>query len=171
MFDPMEELRPPTRLMLTPGPSCISARVNRALAAPLVGHVDPWFTEFMGGVQELLRRVFQTKNHMTFPISASGSGGIETAVLNVLEPGDEAIVCVNGAFSERMAEIAERTGAKIHRVTAPAGRPVDPEDVRRAGEGRKRKFVGFSHDETSNAVFTSFDSLPKVAYQLGGFVV
>src|SRR6266852_1943617 len=113
MMNPMEELRPPTRLMLTPGPSCISPRVYRAMAAPLVGHVDPWFTEFMGGVQELLRRVFQTKNHMTFPISASGSGGIETAVLNLLEPGDEAIGCVNVAFSGCMAEIAERTGARI----------------------------------------------------------
>jgi len=108
MMNPMEELRPPTRLMLTPGPSCVSPRVYRALGAPLVGHVDPWFTEFMGGVQDLLRRVFQTQNHTTFPISASGSGGIETAVVNALEPGDEAIVCVNGVFSGRMAEIAEQ---------------------------------------------------------------
>ena len=88
MMNPMDELKPPTRLMLTPGPSCISPRVSRALSAPLVGHVDPWFTEFMGGVQELMRRVFKTQNHITFPISASGTGGIETAVVNVLEPGD-----------------------------------------------------------------------------------
>src|ERR1700687_6357633 len=119
MSDPMDELRPPIRLMLTPGPSCISPRVSRALAAPLVGHVDPWFTEFVGGVQELLRRVFQTQNNITFPISASGTGGIETAVVNVLEPGDEAIVCVNGIFSARMAEIADRTGVKVHRVSVP----------------------------------------------------
>ncbi len=79
MSNPMDELLPPTRLMLTPGPSCVSPRVYRALASPIVGHVDPWFTEFMSGVQELLRRVFQTANHVTFPISASGSGGIETA--------------------------------------------------------------------------------------------
>jgi len=113
MSDPMEELRPPTRLMLTPGPSCLSPRVYRAMAAPLVGHVDPWFTEFMSGVQELLRRVFQTANHTTFPISASGSAGIETAVINALEPGDEAVVCVNGVFSERMAEVVERTGQRF----------------------------------------------------------
>jgi alanine-glyoxylate transaminase/serine-glyoxylate transaminase/serine-pyruvate transaminase len=171
MFDPMAELRPPTRLMLTPGPSCISPRVNRALAQPLVGHVDPWFTEFMGGVQELLRRVFQTKNHMTFPISASGSGGIETAVLNVLEAGDEAIVCVNGSFSERMAEIAERTGAKIHRVSAPAGQPVDPDDVRRAGQGRKIKFVGLAQGETSTGVLTKIAPFRKVADELGALLV
>jgi alanine-glyoxylate transaminase/serine-glyoxylate transaminase/serine-pyruvate transaminase len=171
MFDPMEELRPPTRLMLTPGPSCISPRVIRAMAAPLVGHVDPWFTEFMGGVQELLRRVFQTENHTTFPISASGSAGIETAVVNALEPGDEAIVCVNGVFSERMAEIAELTGAKIHRVLAPAGRPVDPEDVRRAGRGRKIKFVGLAHGETSTGVLTRIAPFRKVADELGALLI
>lgn len=171
MMNPMEELRPPTRLMLTPGPSCVSPRVYRALAMPIVGHVDPWFTEFMGGVQELMRRIFQTQNHITFPISASGSGGIETAVVNVLEPGDEAIVCVNGIFSGRMAEIADRTGAKIHRVSAPLGRTVDPDDVRRAGQGRKIKFVGLAHGETSTGVVTKIDPFRKVADELGALLV
>jgi len=171
MMNPMDELRPPTRLMLTPGPSCISPRVYRALASPLVGHVDPWFTEFMGGVQELLRRVFQTQNHLTYPISASGSGGIETAVVNVLEPGDEAIVAVNGIFSSRMAEIAERTGAKIHRVSAPYGRAVDPEDVRRAGLGRKIKFVGLAHGETSTGVATRIEPFRQVADELGALLI
>jgi alanine-glyoxylate transaminase/serine-glyoxylate transaminase/serine-pyruvate transaminase len=171
MSDPMEELRPPTRLMLTPGPSCLHPRVYRAMTASLVGHIDPWFTEFMSGVQELLRRVFQTGNHMTFPISASGSAGIETAVINVLEPGDEAIVCVNGLFSGRMAEVAERTGAKIHRVSAPWGRPVDPEDVRRAGQGRKIKFVGLAHGETSTGVLTNIAPFRKVADELGALLI
>src|SRR6266849_5425245 len=171
MRNPMEELRPPTRLMLTPGPSCISPRVYRAMAAPLVGHVDPWFTEFMGGVQELLRRVFRTQNNITFPISASGTGGIETAMVNALEAGDEAIICVNGVFSARMAEIAERTGAKIHRVPAPAGRTVDPEDVRRAGQGRKIKFVGLAHGETSTGVVTKLEPFRKVADELGALLV
>jgi alanine-glyoxylate transaminase/serine-glyoxylate transaminase/serine-pyruvate transaminase len=171
MMNPMDELRPPTRLLLTPGPSCMSPRVYRALAAPLVGHVDPWFTEFMGGVQDLLRRVFQTKNHITFPLSASGSGGIETAVQNVLEPGDEAIVCVNGAFSARMAEIADRTGAIIHRVSAPFGRTVDPQDVRRAGQGRKIKFVGLAHGETSTGVLSKLEPFRQVADELGALLV
>src|SRR5258708_39810067 len=103
MINPMDELRPPTRLMLTPGPSCMSPRVYRALAAPLVGHVDPWFTVFMGGVQDLLRRVFQTKNHITFPLSASGTGGVKTALQNGLEPGDEEIFCVVRTFCARTA--------------------------------------------------------------------
>ena len=171
MFNPMDDLHPPTRLMLTPGPSCLSPRVYGALATPLVGHVDPWFTDFMGGVQELLRRVFQTRNLMTFPISASGSGGIETAVINVLEPGDEAIVCVNGVFSGRMADIAERTGAKVHRVSAPFGRTVDPQDVRRAGQGKKIKFVGLAHGETSTGVITKIDPLRQVADELGALLI
>jgi alanine-glyoxylate transaminase/serine-glyoxylate transaminase/serine-pyruvate transaminase len=145
--------------------------VYRALATPLVGHVDPWFTEFMGGVQELLRRVFQTQNSLTYPVSASGSGGIETAVVNVLEPGDEAIVAVNGIFSARMADIAERTGAKIHRVSAPYGRAVDPEDVRRAGQGRKVKFVGLAQGETSTGVVTKIEPFRQVADDLGALLI
>jgi alanine-glyoxylate transaminase / serine-glyoxylate transaminase / serine-pyruvate transaminase len=171
MFNPMDNLHPPIRLMLTPGPSCLHPRVYGALATPLVGHVDPWFTEFMGGVQELLRRVFQTRNHLTFPISASGSGGIETAVINVLEPGDEAIVCVNGVFSARMADMADRTGAKVHRVSAPFGRTVDPQDVRRAGQGKKIKFVGLAHGETSTGVVTRIDPFRQVADELGALLI
>jgi alanine-glyoxylate transaminase / serine-glyoxylate transaminase / serine-pyruvate transaminase len=171
MSDLMDRLNPPTRLMLTPGPCCLDPRVYRALAAPLVGHVDPWFTEFMGSVQELLRRVFQTENQITFPISATGSGGIEAAMVNVVEPGDEAIVCVNGTFSERMADTAERLGARILRVPGQLGRPVDPEDVRRSGKGRKIKFVGLTHGETSTGVVTNIDPFRKVADELGALLI
>ena len=128
MTQPIGELNPPVRLMLTPGPSSIDPRVYRAMATPLVGHLDPWFNEVLvPDVQELLRSVYQTQNRITFPISASGSGGIEASVLNVLEEGDDAIVCVNGWFSQRMAEIADRTGAKVIRVECPYGRTVDLE--------------------------------------------
>ncbi len=171
MSDHIGELLPPPRLMLTPGPSCMDPRVYRALATPLVGHLDPWFTAMMDDVQVLLRRVFRTENRLTFPISASGSGGIEAAVVNPLEEGDEAIVCVNGWFSERMAIIAERTPAKVHRLEAPYGRPVDPEDVRRLGKGKKIKFVGLAHGETSTAVVQRLDDFRKVADELGALLV
>src|ERR1700748_240961 len=113
MSEQVGALLVPARLLMTPGPASVDPRVYRAMSMPLVGHMDPWFTEMIGEVQTLLRRAFQCNNRVTFPISASGSGGIEAAVFNPLEPGDEAIVCVNGAFSERMAVIAERTAAKI----------------------------------------------------------
>jgi alanine-glyoxylate transaminase / serine-glyoxylate transaminase / serine-pyruvate transaminase len=171
MSELIGELNPPTRLMLTPGPSSVDPRVYRAMATPLVGHLDPWFLDMMGDVQVLLRRIFQTQNRITYPISASGSGGIEAAVFNVLEEGDECIVCSNGMFSERMAVIAERTPAKVTRVTAPLGRPVDPEEIRRAGKGRKIKFVGLTHGETSTGVVSHLDDYRKVADELGALLV
>jgi alanine-glyoxylate transaminase / serine-glyoxylate transaminase / serine-pyruvate transaminase len=171
MTDQIGELLPPTRLMLTPGPSCVDPRVYRAMATPIVGHLDPWFMEMMGDVQVLLRRVFRTENRVTFPISASGSGGIEAAVLNPLEEGDEAIVCVNGTFSERMALIAERTPARVTRVEAPYGRAVDPDEVHRAGKGKKIKFVGLTHGETSTSVAHRLEDFRKVADELGALLV
>jgi alanine-glyoxylate transaminase / serine-glyoxylate transaminase / serine-pyruvate transaminase len=165
------EILPPYRLMMTPGPSCVDPRVYRAMAAPIVGHMDPWFTQMMGDVQELLRRVFQTQNRITFPISASGSGGIEAAVMNLLDAGDECIVCINGAFSERMAIIAERIPAKVIRVEAPYGRTVDPQDVLRAGKGRKIKFVGLAHGETSSGIVQRIEDYRKVADELGALLV
>jgi alanine-glyoxylate transaminase / serine-glyoxylate transaminase / serine-pyruvate transaminase len=172
MTDHFGELLPPTRLMLTPGPSNMDPRVYRALATPIVGHMDPWFTEMMGDVQVMLRRVFQTPNRITYPISASGSGGIEASVMNLLEPGDECIVCSNGWFSERMAVIADRApGAKTIRVTVPYGRKVDPDDVRRAGKGKKIKFVGLAHGETSSGVIQNLDDFRKVADELGALLV
>jgi alanine-glyoxylate transaminase/serine-glyoxylate transaminase/serine-pyruvate transaminase len=171
MNEEIGELLPPVRLMLTPGPSCMDPRVYRALATPIVGHVDPWFTKMMGDVQIMLRRVFQTDNRITFPISASGSGGIEAAVLNSIEEGDECIVCVNGAFSERMAVVAERGGAKVIRVEVPYGRTVDPQDVVRAGKGKSIKFVGLTHGETSSGVVNRIEDYRKAADELGAWLV
>jgi len=171
MSTALGELLPPTRLMMTPGPSSVDPRIYRALATPLVGHLDPWFNNMISDVQALLRQVFQTQNKTTFPISASGSGGIEASVVNPLEAGDEAIVCVNGTFSGRMFEIAERTGAKIHKVEAPYGKPVDPEDVRRAGQGKKIKIIGLAHGETSTGVLSNLDHFRKVADDLGAMLV
>lgn len=171
MTQPVGELNPPARLMLTPGPSSIDPRVYRALAAPLVGHLDPWFKTCMDETQILLRQVFQTENRLTMPISASGSGGIEASVLNALEEGDEAIVAVNGVFSERMYEIASRATAKVTKVEAPYGLPVDAEDVLKAGKGKKIKMIGLAHGETSSGVVTKLDAFRKVADELGALLV
>ncbi|PYT79248.1 MAG: alanine--glyoxylate aminotransferase [Acidobacteria bacterium] len=171
MTQQIGELNPPLRLMLTPGPSSMDPRVYRALATPLVGHLDPWFRGSMDETQILLRQIFQTESRITLPLSASGSGGIEAAVVNVLEEGDEAIVAVNGVFSERMYEIGSRASSKVTRVEAPYGKPVDPEDVRRAGKGRKIKMVGLAHGETSTGVLTKIDGFRKVADELGALLV
>ncbi|HXR32177.1 MAG TPA: alanine--glyoxylate aminotransferase family protein [Verrucomicrobiae bacterium] len=171
MSNPIGELRPPARLMMTPGPSSMDARVYRALATPLVGHLDPWFRGCMDETQVLLRQIFQTENRITFPLSASGSGGIEAAVLNSLEPGDEAICCVNGLFSQRMHVIAQHTPATLHLVEAPYGKPVDPEDVRKVAKGRKIKMIGLAQGETSSGVVTNIDPFRQVADECGALLV
>jgi len=171
MTQQIGELNPPVRLMLTPGPSSVDPRVYRAMATPLVGHMDPWFRGCMDETQVLLRQIFQTENRIALPLSASGSGGIEASVLNALEEGDEAIVAVNGVFSERMYEIATRASSKVTKVEAPYGKPVDPEDVRRAGKGKKIRMIGLAQGETSTGVLTKIDAFRKVADELGALLV
>jgi alanine-glyoxylate transaminase/serine-glyoxylate transaminase/serine-pyruvate transaminase len=171
MTQQIGELNPPTRLMLTPGPSSVDPRVYRALATPLAGHLDPWFKVCMDETQILLRQIFQTENRLTMPLSASGSGGIEASVLNTLEQGDEAIVAVNGLFSDRMYEIALRASEKVIKVEAPYGKTVDPEDVRRAGKGKKIKIIGLAQGETSSGVLTQLAEFRKVADELGALLV
>jgi len=171
MKEQVGELNPPYRLMLTPGPSSVDPRVYRALAAPLVGHLDPWFKVCMDETQVLMRQIFQTENRLTMPLSASGSGGIEASVLNTLEEGDEAIVAVNGTFSDRMYEIASRATSRVTKVEAPYGLPVDADDVRKAGKGRKIKMIGLAHGETSSGVVTKLDAYRKVADEFGALLV
>src|ERR1700752_3173137 len=171
MTKPIGELNPPNRLRMTPGPCSIDPRVYRALASPIAGHLDPWFRECMDETQILLRQVFQTENRVTFPLSASGSGGIEASVLNSLEPGDEAICCVNGLFSQRMHVIAQHTPATIPLVDVPYGKPIDAEDVRKAAKGRKIKMIGFAQGETSSGVLTQVDPIRKVADEFGALLV
>jgi alanine-glyoxylate transaminase/serine-glyoxylate transaminase/serine-pyruvate transaminase len=118
-----------------------------------------------------MRQVFQTENRVTFPLSASGSGGIEASVLNSLEPGDEAICCVNGMFSQRMHVIAQHTPATLHLVEAPLGKPVNPEDVRKVAKGRKIKMIGLAHGETSTGVVTDIDPFRNIADECGALLI
>ena len=171
MAQTVGELNPPVRLMLTPGPSSMDPRVYRAMSTPLVGHMDPWFKGCMDDTQVLLRQIFQTENRITMPLSASGSGGIEASLVNTLEDGDEAIICVNGWFSDRMAEIAGRTSAKVTRVEAPYGTTVDPEEVRKTGKGRKIKIIGLAQGETSSGVLTQLAGFRQVADELGALLI
>lgn len=171
MTNAIGELNPPTRLMMTPGPCSIDPRVYRALSMPIVGHLDPWFRGCMEETQVLMRKLFQTENRITFPLSASGSGGIEASVFNSLEPGDEAICCVNGMFSERSYVIAQHTETTAHLVEAPLGKPVDPEHVRKIAKGRKIKMISLAQGETSTGVVTDIDPFRKIADECGALLV
>src|SRR5215203_4613108 len=107
------QLNPSPRLLLGPGPSDAHPRVLAAMTTPLLGHLDPQFLEIMTETQAMLRAVYQTANPLTFPISATGTAGMETCLVNLLEPGDKAVVGAIGFFGQRMIEIARRTGADV----------------------------------------------------------
>src|SRR5258706_8620021 len=115
------QLSPSPRILMGPGPSDVHPRVLAAMATPLVGHLDPEFIRIMNETQQMLRYVFQTQNKLTLPVSGTGSAGMETCVLNLIEPGDTMLVCVNGVFSTPTVDIAQRAGAKVEKIDRPSG--------------------------------------------------
>src|SRR5487761_573335 len=139
---------PPIRLLLGPGPSEIHPRVLAAMAEPTVGHLDPYYLALMNDMQQLLRGVFRTENKMTLAVSGTGSAGMECCVVNLIEPGDPMVVCVNGVFGGRMADVAERAGAKVTRVERPWGEVFEPAHLKDALRA-KPKVVGIVMAETS----------------------
>src|SRR6516225_1732799 len=146
-------LSPPTRILLGPGPSDVHPRVLAALAAPTIGHLDPYYLELMNGMQQMLRGLLQTKNEMTLAISGTGSAGMEAAVVNLIEPGDSMLVCVNGVFGGRMADVAARAGARVSRIDRPWGEVFSPDEVRRAIAAHKPQVVGIVMAETSTGAW------------------
>jgi alanine-glyoxylate transaminase/serine-glyoxylate transaminase/serine-pyruvate transaminase len=150
-----------------PGPSDVSARVLQAMAAPCIGHLDPYFLAAMDETQRLLRYLFQTEHPFTIPVSGTGSAGMETCFVNLVEPGDEVVVCVNGVFGTRMSDIVGRIGGRLIRVDAPWGRAIDPETVRKAVQGRSPKVLAVVHAETSTGVRQPLEHLAGIARQAG----
>src|SRR5215475_12911488 len=158
-----EPLQPPQRLLLGPGPSTVSPRVLRAMSIPLVGHLDPAFLRIMDDTKRLLQFVFQTTNELTIPISGTGSAGMEACLVNLLEPGDTAIVCINGVFGTRMADIVERCGATPVRVEAPWGRIIEPEAIGQALRATPQaKLVAVVHAETSTGAWQPLEEIGRM---------
>ena len=168
-IDPQQfkEIDPGKRILMGPGPSNVPPRVLQAMSAPCIGHLDPEFLGFMNEAQQLLRYVFQTKNPFSIPVSGTGSAGMETCLVNFIEPGDTVLVCVNGVFGMRMSDLALRLGAELIQVNAEWGRAVDPEDVRRAAAGRDLKILAVVHAETSTGACTPLDDLADIAHEAG----
>ncbi len=110
------ELNPADRILMGPGPSNVHHRVYKALATPIIGHLDPDFMVIMDEICEMLRAVFQTKNRLTIPISGTGSAGMETSFVNAVEHGDKVVIGINGVFGERMFDVASRCGAEVIRI-------------------------------------------------------
>ena len=161
------DVDPGQRILMGPGPSDIPPRVLQAMAAPCIGHLDPYFLSIMDETQQLLRFLFQTRNALTIPVSGTGSAGMETCFVNLVEPGDEVVVCVNGVFGTRMADIVNRIGGKLIQVDAEWGRAIDPEAVSKAVTGRSPKVLAVVHAETSTGVCQPLPELAAIAKQCG----
>jgi alanine-glyoxylate transaminase/serine-glyoxylate transaminase/serine-pyruvate transaminase len=141
------------RLLLGPGPSNPYPEATAALARPLLGHMDPEFLAVLDETMARLRTVFRTENTLTLPLSGTGSAGMEACFVNLLEPGDTAIVGANGVFGDRMCEVARRCGAEVVRIEERWGLPLDPQRLLDAQRQRpEARFVAVVHAETSTGV-------------------
>src|ERR1051326_136611 len=158
-----ERFNPPQRLLLGPGPSPVDDRVLTAMAAPVLGHLDPLFLQCMDDVQALLRYVFETENRVTIPISATGSAGMEAALVNVIEPGNEVVVCINGVFGERLADIVERAGGVPLVVNAKWGEAFDLNRIEEALASGRPRALALVHAETSTGVLQDLNGLSDLA--------
>jgi alanine-glyoxylate transaminase/serine-glyoxylate transaminase/serine-pyruvate transaminase len=168
----MNELQAPQKVLLGPGPSTVHPRVLQALANPVMGHLDPAFFQIMDDVCEMLRLVFHTSNSMTVPISSTGTGAMETACANIIEPGDSVLICRNGYFGVRLGDIAERCGATVHLMDTPWGKAVDPQMLRdELKQHPGLKAVGVVHAETSTGVLSDMKELMDVIREAGALSI
>ena len=158
-----ERFQPPKRILLGPGPSPVDDRILSAMAAPVLGHLDPLFLRCMDDIQEMLRYVFETDNRVTVPISATGSAGMEAALVNIIEPGDKVAVCINGVFGERMLDIIERAGGKPVIVRAEWGQAIARKDIEAALESNPRA-LAIVHAETSTGVLQDLNGLAELVH-------
>jgi alanine-glyoxylate transaminase/serine-glyoxylate transaminase/serine-pyruvate transaminase len=169
--DSFPELKPAARILLGPGPSNVSPRVMKAMMSPVVGHLDPDFVKVMEHIKRLLRIVFRTANEITFPVSGTGSAGMETVMANLIEDGDEVVIGVNGAFGMRLADLASRLGAKVHKAEADWGRIVEPAQVTAALKAAKTpKLVAIVHAETSTGIHQPIEEIAELAHRYGAMI-
>ncbi len=164
-------LTPPRRVLMGPGPSDVDDAVLAAMARPTLGHLDPRFLEVMDEIGSMLRSVFRTENQLTMPMSGTGSAGMETCMVNLLEPGDRVLVGVNGVFGTRMAEVARRCGAEVTEVKGEWGRAFEAEALRAGAEHDRYDLVAVVHAETSTGVLQPIPAVRELADELGALLL
>jgi len=168
----IKEFQPPSRILMGPGPSSVHPRVLQAMTAPILGHLDPQFFVVMEDVCDMLRQVYHTDNYMTLPLSSTGTGAMEASCVNLLEPGDTAIVCRNGYFGNRLADIAKRCGAEVFVVDSSWGNPVDIEALgEELSKHPKVKMVGMVHAETSTGSLSPLTRAIELAHEHDALIV
>ncbi len=165
------ELQNPPRLLLGPGPSMVHPRVLRAMASPLVGHLDPYFLQVMEITQQLLRYVFGTKNELTVPVSGTGSAAMEAALANVIEPGDPVLICTNGYFGLRLADMADRYGAQVQTIDKAWGDVFEPDEIAAALKKTPAKVVAIVHAETSTGARQPLAGLGDIVHEAGALLL
>ena len=165
------ELKPPVRVLMGPGPSDIHPRVLEAIGKPTVGHLDPYYLQVMSDLQGLLRSTFRTQNEMTLAISATGSAGMEATVVNLIEPGDPMLVCINGVFGMRMADVAARAGAKVIQVEKAWGEVFSAADLKDTLAKAKPKIVGIVMAETSTGASQPIEEISDLVHNAGAMLL
>ena len=159
---------PKDRLLLGPGPSNVNSRVIKAMSMPIMGYLDPTFLKVMDELVAMLKVLFGTSNKFTLPLSGTGTSGMEAALVNILEPGDNVVVGINGLFGQRIADIAGRCGANVTTVTADWGHPLNLTDVEKAVESTdKLALPAAVHIETSTGVIQPLKPLADIAHKHG----
>ena len=164
-------VNPPRRILMGPGPSDVHPRVWAALAAPTVGHLDPYFLRIMTEMQEMLRQVFCTTNELTLAVSGTGSAGMETCVVNLIEPGDKMVVCVNGVFGGRMADVAGRAGAQVTTIERPFGEIFSSAEIADIVNKVRPKVVGIVHAETSTGAWQPLEEISQIVHDAGALLL
>ncbi len=164
-------LAPPRRYLFGPGPSMVHPRVYEALSKPIVGHLDPYFIQVMGDVQQLLKTAFGTKDGATLVISGTGSAGMEAAVANFVEPGAKVGVFANGYFSDRLTEMAKRHGAEVARFEKGWGETYTEDEAREFIRREKPQVVAYVHAETSTGALQPGQAICAAAHDAGALVI
>lgn len=165
-----KDIRP--RMLMGPGPSDVNPRVLEAMSRPCIGHLDGQFLEILNDIRDMLQAVFQTANKLTLAVSGTGSAGMETCVVNLIEPGDRMLVCVAGVFGQRMTDVAQRAGADVTAIEVPWGQvfPADrvAEAIRQDGPF---KVVGIVQAETSTGAAQPIEPVSRAVHDGGSLLL
>jgi alanine-glyoxylate transaminase / serine-glyoxylate transaminase / serine-pyruvate transaminase len=164
-------LNAPVRTLMGPGPSDIHPRVLAALAQPTVGHLDPYYLRIMDELQSMLREVFRTKNRLTMAISGTGSAGQEATVLNLVEPGERVLICINGVFGSRLADMAERAGGEVSKIERPWGEVFEVGEVKEALARIKPRIVAIVMAETSTGAWQPIEEIASAVREAGAMLI
>ena len=161
-----------SRTLMGPGPSDVNPRVLQAMAHPTIGHLDGQFLNVLNDIREMLQQAFQTKNQLTLAVSGTGSSGMETCVVNLIEPGDKMLICIAGVFGMRMTDVAQRAGAEVTTINVPWGQVFEPQQIQEAiDKNGPFKVVGIVHAETSTGAAQPIQPISEVVKKSGALLL